>query len=253
MEVKILGAFGGEAPGLKTSCIVINNRLALDAGALTSSLSLQDQAKINAILVSHTHLDHIHDISFLADNIFGKRKEPVIIVSMEKSIEVLQKHFLNNRIWPDFTKLPNADQPVLAYKAIKPGQEYKIEGLNVRAVPVNHSIPSVGFIISDDKSALVYTGDTGPTDQIWKDAEKTANLKLVLIEVSFPNEMQKLAEVTGHFTPRMAEEELKKLQKDGYEARAFHLKPTHLKELKQELARTRPKIVPVEQGEVIQI
>ena len=116
--------------------------MALDAGALTSSLSLQDQARINAILVSHSHLDHIHDISFLADNIFGKRKEPVQIVSVEKNIEVLQKHFLNNRIWPDFTKLPSPDQPVLAYKAIKPGQTYQIKGLSVRAVPVSHSIPS---------------------------------------------------------------------------------------------------------------
>jgi len=253
MEVKILGAFGGEAPGLKTSCILVNNRLALDAGALTSSLSLQEQTRVNAILVSHTHLDHIHDISFLSDNIFGRRKDPVRILGLEKSLATLQKHFLNNRIWPDFTKIPSPEQPVLVYQALKPGPEYKIEGLTVRIIPVNHSVPSVGFIVSDAKSSLIYTGDTGPTERLWKESEKLSNLKLVLIEVSFPNEMQKLAEATGHFTPKMAEQELLKIPLDGYMARAFHLKPTHLKELRQELARTRPKIIPVEQGEVIQI
>jgi len=253
MELKVLGAFGGEAPGLKTSCILINGRLALDAGALTSSLSLQNQTRINAILISHTHLDHIHDISFLADNVFGKRKDPVRIVGLEKSIEVLKKHFLNNRIWPDFTRIPSPEQPVLAYQPIKPNQEYNIEGLTVRAIPVNHTIPSAGYIVSDAKSSLVYTGDTGPTERIWKEARKLDNLKLVLIEVSFPNEMRKLAELTGHFTPHLAAEELKKLPQDGFMARAFHLKPTHLKELKQELSRTKPKIIPVEQGEVIQL
>ena len=253
MEIKILGAYGGEGPGLKTSCMVINGRLAVDAGALTSSLSLQDQAKINTILVSHTHLDHIHDISFLADNIFGKRKEPVRIVGLERSIASLQKHFLNNRIWPDFTKIPNAEQPVLAYQTIRPGQELKVDGLTVRAVPVNHTVPAVGYLISDAKSTLLYTGDTGPTERIWKEASKIANLKLVLIEVSFPNNMQKLAELTGHFTPKMAEAELLKLGGDGYMARAFHMKHAYLKDLKQELARTKPRIIPLDQGEVISI
>jgi len=253
MELKVLGAYGGEGPNQKTSCILINNRIALDAGAITSSLNLQDQARINSILISHTHLDHIHDISFLADNIFGKRKDPVRIIGLDKSIAVLQKHFLNNRIWPDFTRIPTAEQPVLTYQSIKPGQEIKIEGLDVKAIPVNHTVPAVGYFVSDGKSSIVYSGDTGPTERIWKEASKLTNLKLVIIEVSFPNDMQKLAEITGHFTPRMAEAELKKIGQDGFMARAFHLKPAYLKELKQELAKTKPKIIPLEQGEVIQV
>jgi len=253
MEIKVLGAYGGEGPGLRTSCILINNRLALDAGGLTSGLSLQEQAKINAILVSHTHLDHINDIAFLADNIFGKRKEPVRIYGSEKTIQTLEKHFLNNRIWPDFTKLPNPEQPVLLYQVLKPEAEVKIEGLAVKMIPVNHPIPSVGYIINNGKSALVYTGDTGPTERIWKEVSKTPNVKLVLIEVSFPNSMEQLAELTGHLTPNLAEAELKKIAQDGYIPRAFHLKPSFLKELKQELARLKTKILPLEQGEIIEI
>jgi len=253
MKVRVLGAYGGEGPGFRTSCILINDRLAIDAGALTSSLSLREQAKIGGILISHTHLDHIQDLGFLADNIFGKRDTPVEIFGTEKTVQVLKKHFFNNRIWPDFTQIPNSDHPVLDYQVFKPGQEMDIAGLKVKSVPVNHPIPSVGFIISDGKKSLLYSGDTGPTERLWKEANKLNDLKLVIIEISFPNRMQELAELTGHLTPKMAEAELAKLREPPAMIRAFHMKPAFIKELEREMARLKIKITPLKQGEVIEV
>ncbi len=253
MEIKVLGAYGGESPGMRSSCLLVNNRVALDAGALTSGLSLTDQVKVNAILISHTHLDHIQDLGFIADNVFGKRKEPILIVGLAKSLQIIQKHILNNRIWPDFSRIPTPENPVLAYHPIKIGEETKIEGLSIRAIPVNHSIPSCAFIVSDGKNSFIYTGDSSVTERIWKEAGKINNLRLVVIEVSFPNRMQKLAELTGHLTPKMAEAELEKIDRQGYLARAFHLKPNYLSELKRELAKTKPRIIPLEQGEIIEL
>jgi len=253
MEIKVLGAYGGEGPGLRSSCLLINNRIALDAGALTSGLSLSDQLKVNAILVSHTHLDHIQDLGFIADNVFGKRKEPIRILALAKSLQIIQKHIMNNRVWPDFSKIPSPENPVLVYQSLKIGEEIKIEGLSVRPIPVNHPVPSAAFIVSDGKSTFIYTGDSGATERLWKEANKTNGLRLVVIEVSFPNRLQSLAELTGHLTPKMAEAELKKLELQGYQARAFHLKPNYLAELKRELVRTKPRIIPLEQGEIIEL
>ncbi len=253
MKVRVLGAYGGEGPDLRTSCLLINDRLAVDAGALTSALSLREQAKVSGILISHTHLDHIHDLGFLADNIFGKRDTPVEILGTEKSIQVLKKHFFNNRIWPDFTQIPNSDHPILVCRAFKPGQEIDIAGLKVKPIPVNHPIPSVGFIISDGKNSLLYSGDTGPTERLWKEADKLNNLKLVIIEVSFPNQMEEVAKLSGHLTPKMAEAELAKLKEPPAMVRAFHMKPAFIKELEREMARLKIKITPLKQGEVIEV
>ncbi len=253
MKIKVLGAYGGEGIGFRTSSFLINDRIALEAGAITSSLSLRQQAKLNAIIISHTHLDHIHDIAFLADNVFGKRETPVEVIATEKSIRTLKKHFFNNKLWPDFTRIPDENHPTISLRAIKPNQEIKLEGLTIKAIPVNHPIPAVGYIISDSKSAFVYTGDTGITENLWKEANKQDNLKLVIIEVSFPNRLEELAKISGHLTPKLAQGEIAKLNQKPLQFRAFHMKPVFLREILKELSKLKPQIIPLEQEEVIEI
>ncbi len=251
MQVKVLGCYGGEIPGHATSSFLINGNVALDAGAITSELSLAEQPKIDAILISHTHLDHILEIGFLADNIFGKRDRPVKIYGIPESISFFKQHVMNNRIWPDFTAIPTRENPVLAYEEIEPNRTFEVEGLKCKAVPVDHNIPAVGYVISDDKSSIIYSGDTGPTEKLWKEANKLKDLKTVFIEVSFPNEMKDLAKHTGHLTPEMMGRELKKIKTNNYQAYTFHMKPQFLKQLQQQIRKIDGPIKISKQGDQI--
>ncbi len=253
MQIDVLGCYGGQMPGYATSSFLINGKVAVDAGAVTSQIPIAGQTKINAILISHTHLDHILELGFLADNILGKRDRPVKIYGTKECISFIKKHFMNNRIWPDFTAIPTKEDPVLAYEEIEPSKPFEVQGLKCRAIPVDHTIPAVGYIISDEDSSIVYTGDTGPTKQIWKEAGKLKNLKAVFIEVSFPNKMKGLARHTGHLTPEMMSKELEKLKLNDFRAYTFHMKPLFIKTLKQEIKKISGPVKITKQGDQIKI
>jgi len=256
MKIRVLGCYGSEYPGRLTSCFMINNSLVIDAGAMTSSLTLREQAKIDYILLSHGHLDHILDIPFLADNVIGSRKDPVEILGTSSVIKILMSNILNNRIWPDFTRIPTANNPVLTVRTIKPRVPFTINGLQITAIPVNHTVPTCGFIIQEKGGpSIIYSGDTGPTSEIWIAANKLKKLGAFFIEVSFPNRLQSRADVSKHITPRMLDRELVKI-KMGRKAPVFlyHMKPHFLSEIQKDVkALKRPNLEILKMGKRINI
>src|ERR1039457_6796037 len=202
MKLHVLGCSGTEAPGNNTSAFLIDDCLLLDAGTVCSVIDPDAQAKIRHILVTHTHLDHVKGIPLLADSLaLGSPSGTAITIhSIPEIIESLHTHLLNDVMWPDFTCIPSAEAPTVILAAVETGKEAVIGGYRVTAMPVRHSIPAVGYIISDDRSTLLYTGDTGPSDEIWK---QTDMLHAAIIEVSFPDEHLPLARQTGHLTPTL--------------------------------------------------
>lgn len=233
MRLRILGGDGGVAPGFQTTSFLVNKSLLIDAGSVATALSLMEQRKIDTIFISHSHLDHIKDICFLADNVFTHRRKPIELISTPEILEILRKHLFNNLIWPDFTKITNGHCPILSYRPIT--KAALIGNIEVRIYPVQHPVPAVGFILREKgKNSIVITGDTGPTDLLWEEANKEPRLKAVLTEIAFPNRLRNVAEVAGHFTPDMFEAELVKLKK-SVPLLIYHLKPEYTKELKREI------------------
>ena len=57
----------------------------------------------------------------------------------------------------------------------------------VTAYHVNHTTPAVGFLVENEMGKrIVYTGDSGPTEQIWQACDEY-ELDGIIVEVSFPN------------------------------------------------------------------
>jgi len=182
MKVKILGCSGSETIGHKPPGFLVNDTVMLDAGTITAALSIEAQSRITDILISHTHLDHIKSLLFLADNIIGRVKKPVNIRAVPKVIDAIKKHLMNDIIWPDFTKIPTPQNPVLAYKPLLAGAAVSVGGLKVKAVPANHPVPAVGFLVSDGKSSFLYSADTGPNEALWKEAARARNLRAIIVD-----------------------------------------------------------------------
>jgi cAMP phosphodiesterase len=252
VELSVLGCHGGESPRHKTTCFLIDGRLAIDAGAITSGLSLEKQREIDWILITHAHLDHVKDLATLADNVFGRRRKPVKVYCTRGTFKTLRTHFFNDRLWPDFTALPNTRRPTMQLVEMPFDEPTRVGPYTVTAIPVAHPIESVGFLVRSRTGTLAISGDTGPTDRFWKAVNAAKELSTLLVEVSFPNSMQRLADVSMHLTPRALATELDKLERDGFPILLYHLKPTYMDDIRRDLEpllAERPLILP-DLGEV---
>lgn len=232
MKFRVLGGDGGVAIGFQTTSFLINDDILIDAGSAATSLTTEEQEKINYVFISHCHLDHIKDLCFLADNVFSSRGTPVQVVTTQKNINILKKYVFNNKIWPDFSKLSNGNCKILEWVPIK--KKMTIGNVTVQIYDVNHPVPAIGFQISDGNASIVVTGDTGPTEAIWRAANNSANLKAIFTEIAFPNGEGHVAESAGHFTPATFAREYKKIKKN-VPIYIYHLKPTFYNALKEEI------------------
>jgi cAMP phosphodiesterase len=237
VKLQVLGCHGGELPSCKSTCFLVDDVLALDAGALTSMLSLERLARVDHVLVTHSHFDHVKDLPLMADLLVGRRDKPVTIWASRECAKALRESMFNDALWPDFTRIPTRKAPVLTIKTFRAGSTFQVGPYTVKSIRVHHPVESCGFVVSRNGSALAISGDTGPTDKLWQVLNQTPNLKAVLVETSFPNQLQGLADVSGHLTPRTLEGELGKFhQRIGAAVFLYHLKPAFVAQLKDEVA-----------------
>jgi 3',5'-cyclic-nucleotide phosphodiesterase len=213
LELRVVGCHGGETPKHRTSAFVLDDRVALDAGSLTSGLDLAQQSALEAVLVSHAHLDHIRDLATIADNRNQQAAAPLVVAGTRQTIAILKKHFFNNLLWPDFSKIPTRRRPAIRYMLLQPEKPAVVAGYRVCPVPVSHTIDCCAFLVSGLDCTLAYSGDTGPTDRLWEVLSNTENLKALLMEVSFPNSEGRLARRSGHHTPETMARDVAKLEK----------------------------------------
>ncbi len=250
MKLRILGCSGGELPRHRTTCFLVDGVLAIDAGALTGTLPLQALLEIDDILLTHSHFDHVKDVPLLADLLMGRRRRPLRVHASPECARTVRQSIFNGRLWPDFTRIPSRRNPVIEIRPFDPGRPFRVGRYQVRPVPVCHPVESMGFVISDGRSAIGVSGDTGPTTRFWEAVNRRRGLKALLVEMSFPNGMQALADVSGHLTPNTLASELAKVQRDGCPVYLYHLKPAYASELKRDLARLRlPDVRVLAQGE----
>jgi ribonuclease BN (tRNA processing enzyme) len=237
MKLKVLGSSGAEFPNHNSPAFLIDDVLLLDAGTIGSVLDARAQWKIKNILLTHAHLDHIKGIPFLADNIILKSKVHFVkIMGISSVLNTLKKHLLNDHVWPDFTSIPHPDNAVLKLKQIQVGKPFKVNGYSVTAHKVSHSVPAAGYILETrNGKSLLYTGDTGPTDAIWKAAKK--QIDCAIVEVSMPNRMKQMAITTGHLTANLFKEELKKMRDIPRRILITHPKPQYYAQIKAEIQK----------------
>jgi len=235
MDIQFLGAHNCESQDSKLVSLLIDDVLALDAGALTSSLSFPAQQKLKAILVTHQHYDHIRDIPTIAFNLF-LRGATINIYSIPTVYEALTTHLLNGRIYSKLLELPQ-NNPTVKFTIIEPNKSEQIEGYSILAIPVNHSTPTVGYqVTSPDGKIVFYTGDTGPG---LVDCWKSVSPQLLIIEVTASNRYEEFARESGHLTPGLLEQELTIFREvKGYLPRVVlvHMNPELEKEIEAEIA-----------------
>jgi cAMP phosphodiesterase len=240
VQLRVVGCHGGETPKHRTCAFLLDERLAIDAGSLTSGLDLSLQYKLEAVLVSHAHLDHIRDLATIADNRAQYGCPPLQIVGTKATLEILKKHFFNDLLWPDFTAIPSKQEPTIVYKTLKPEVPIVVAGFGVKAIAVTHTIDTCAFIIEKNGASVAYSGDTGPTDRLWEALGEQKDLRALLMEVSFPNEMQRIATLSGHHTPQTLIVDLKKYGRPkDLPTLLYHIKPAFQSEVEKQCSKLK--------------
>lgn len=245
MDLRVIGCHGGETPKHRTSAFIVDDHVAIDAGSLTSGMELDAQCALQAVLVSHAHLDHVRDLATIADNRLQNGAPSLVIATTRPTIAVLKKHFFNDLLWPDFSKL-GGRCPAIRYLELKLEEPTMVAGYEVNAIPVSHTIATCGFTIRGDDGVLAYSGDTGPTERLWEVLAETRQLKALLMEVSFPNAEARLAKVSGHHTPETLAKDMAKLARRPGHQRVkelptllYHIKPSFQATVERECARLK--------------
>ena len=236
MKIRVLGAFGGEGLGQRPSAFLVNDRVLIDGGSVSGALSVPEQLQIDHALVSHSHLDHVAGLAFLAETLACCAEErQVTIASLPPIVEAVKHYVFNNVVWPDFAAIPPG-APVVKYRTLIENTQQRVGDLWVTPIAVNHTVPTAGFIVRDGEVGLVYSGDTGPTEALWKAARGLRNIRAVILECAFPNRLGDVAAIAKHMTPELIERELPKLPDDA-PVWIYHVKPQFFEETAEELSR----------------
>jgi len=221
---------------------LVDGQVAVDAGAITRALTISEQRQVRHVLITHTHMDHTATLPFLIENIFGTHPEPVSIYCSKRVLGAVKRHLFNNDTWPDFSRIPDHLEPSVRFQEIVAEEPFCITGLpggdlEITAVPVDHIVPTTGFLFRQGLSSVIFTSDTGPTERVWQVANSTPDLKALITECSFPNRLQAVADVSLHLTPNTLAKELGKLRCE-VPVLLYHFKPPYVDELRSELAGT---------------
>jgi ribonuclease BN (tRNA processing enzyme) len=213
MRIRILGCSGGIGAGSRTSAMLIDDDVLIDAGTGIGDLELDDLDSIRHVFLTHAHLDHVAGLPMLADRVFDENfTEPLTVYAREETLRAVQDHLFNGIIWPDFSRLPSPEKPMLRFGVCSPGDTITIKHRDFYAVDVMHTVPTLGYTVQNSGGVFAVSGDTKTNETLWPVLNACDDLRVLVIEVSFPDEMEELAAQAGHYCPSTLTRDLKRLQ-----------------------------------------
>ena len=258
--IRVLGCSGSIAAGSRTTSFLLDADVLIDAGTGVGDLTLDELARIDHICISHSHLDHVLAIGLLADSVARRRvNSPAIVVhALPATLEALRKHIFNGVIWPDFTRLPSAERPLLAFEPFAIGDVLALGAHRIEVLPATHTVPAVGFAVlpregGSDAGAWVFTGDTGPNPALWQRL-RSLPLAHLVIETAFSDEERALAKISSHLCPALLGAELTQLE-GSITVHITHIKPGEVKAVMAQIAAlgSRHRISALQSGQTLSL
>ncbi|MCX8520333.1 MAG: 3',5'-cyclic-nucleotide phosphodiesterase [Rhodoferax sp.] len=243
MKVRVLGCSGAIAKDCRSTAFLIDQDVLLDAGTGVGDLTIDEMLRINHVLLTHSHLDHVAALPLMLDAVGALRQTPLTVYALAETIAALTAHVFNNLIWPDFTRLPTPENPFVRFQAIHTGQTLQLAGRQIEVLPAIHTVPAVGYAISAGQGCFVFSGDTGHNPALWQRLNQL-HVAMLVIETAFSNREQALARLSNHLSPASLAKELGCIATHHpYPIYITHTKPAESGQILleiQHLSQTRP-------------
>lgn len=207
MKVRVLGCSGAIAKDCRTTAFLIDSDVLIDAGTGVGDLSLSEMAGVEHVFLTHSHLDHVAALPLMVDAIAAQRSTPLQIHALAGTIAALQAHIFNDVIWPDFSRIPSREAPLIRFHEIQLGQTVSISGKQIEVLPAVHTVPAVGYAITQGSACWVFTGDTERNPAFWQRINQL-DVSMLVIETAFSNREKHLATKSRHLSPDVLADEL---------------------------------------------
>ncbi len=238
MKVSMLASASGSTDDSLqyVSTFIVDQVVAIDAGCLGAWKTPEDQSQIEHVFLTHTHADHVATLPIFVENVYDPATRPVVVHGSGAVLDSLKRDIFNDRVWPDFIeRLAPEGRPFLELHEVRQDEAVEVAGLNITPVPVDHLVPTFAYVVDDGHASVIFGADTAPTQRLWEVAADLTNLKAVFLECAFPNDMQWLADLSGHMTPRQFALEAAKAPLD-VPLVAVHIKPRYRRQTIAELS-----------------
>lgn len=222
MRLTILGCTGGIAADLRTTCLMLDHDILVDAGTGVGDLTMEQMLRIDAVFLTHSHLDHTALLPMLADMVGPRRDKPLTVYALPETCAILKQDMFNFRLWPDYTSLPTLANPYLVFRTIAVGCTVDISGRRITPLPVRHAVPGVAYQFEGPKASFVFSGDTTYYPPFWHALSAITNLRYLMIEATFLDCNTAAARAAGHMRPKLLALGLKHLNK------SVHFLITHM-------------------------
>ncbi len=254
MKLTILGCSGGIGSGRHTTCFKVDDDVLIDAGSGITTLDFEALVKIDHVFITHAHLDHVLGLPLLLDSVGDMRSTPVTVHALPEVLVVLAGHLFNWHLWPDFRRIPSPEAPWLRFEPLGVGEAFTLKGRTFRPLPVNHVVPACGIHLATSAGSLVFSGDTTHSDAFVAALNAIPDLRHLIIETSFENELVEIARASKHHWPASLAAELQNLSVQP-EVWITHLKPGNESSIMNELRNAAPDwgVEALMQGQVIEI
>jgi ribonuclease BN (tRNA processing enzyme) len=192
----------------------VDDDVLLDAGSGVGELTQSEMGAIRHIFLTHSHLDHVGFIPLLLDSIFEQIDDPVVIHARETTLQAFRQHIFNGVIWPDFSRIPTVDRPVVRLQRMEPGDSFDLgDNRRVTMLPATHAVPAAAYLVTGpDGANVAYSGDCTTNDDLWEQLNELPRLDHLIVEAAFDDDHQELARLAGHYTPAMLAADLPKLR-----------------------------------------
>lgn len=237
LAIRALGPYGGSAPGYRLTTFLVDGESALDAGALTDALPLSAQRRVRRVFLTHAHFDHIASLPLLMENLYGQAT-PLEVLAPEPVLATLARDILNDRVWPDFTRLPSRAHPTVRLRPLTVGRPFRAGRVTFTPFAVSHVVPAFGYTIAKPGRSVLFSGDTEATDRLWQAARRARHLKAIFLELSFSDAQIEVARASRHLTPSIVRQELEKAP-PRVPVFLYHMKPPSLASIRREIAAAK--------------
>jgi ribonuclease BN (tRNA processing enzyme) len=234
MKISVLGCSGGIGDDRHTTSFLLDDDILVDAGTGVTRLTREALCRIDHVFLTHSHLDHILCLPLLMDSVAGERGRALVLHALPEVLDILKEHLFNWRIWPDFSRIPSVESPFLHYEPLQVGVPVRLGEREITAIPANHVVPTVGFLMRGPTGSALFSGDTASHAELWELANATADLEHVLVECSFTNAQQDIARASKHYCPTTLAADLAQMRSQA-EVWISHLKPGNETDIMAEL------------------